>query len=229
MNWVDISVIIILAISSITGFYQGFVLSVFNLAGVILSYIIARLYYPLIAQFILNNQNLYEKIRGFVDRGIYSIFEDKLNTFEPSPMLEGLRLPKPLIDNISKSPQLNTYVSEFSDAMLNTMSEALTRIFIDVISLIIAFIIVRIGMIVILRFLNIFTELPLIKQFNKLLGFSFGFIKGLLIILIIFAILTPIISISPEGFLSKGVFESNIGYYLYHNNILLKYLKDIIF
>lgn len=228
MNWVDIIVIIILAISSITGYFQGIILSVFNLAGFILSYIIARLYYPIIAQFILNSQNIYGKIRGFVDKRIYSIFEDKVANINPSPILEGFKLPKSLLDNISNSPQVNTYASELSDVMLNTLSEALTRIFVDIISLIIAFVIARIAIIFIGRLLDRFAELPLLKQFNKLFGFGFGLIKGVLIILIIFTILTPFISISQNSFLSEGVFNSSIGYILYDNNILFKYLKEIV-
>lgn len=228
MNWVDMCIFAILAINSLIGFNQGFIVSIFSLAGLMISYFAARLYYPIIAQFILNNQGIYDKIRGFVDKRLYSMFEGKPDIFGTASLLEGLNLPKPLADIISKSPRVGSYTSEVSKYALDIMSEALTRIFIDVISLIIAFILARIILIFVVRILSIFSDLPILKQFNKILGLAFGLIKGILIILIIFAILTPLISVSPNGALAEGVFSSKVGYYLYDNNILLKYLKDLV-
>ncbi|WP_352418777.1 CvpA family protein [Proteiniborus sp.] len=228
MNWVDICIFAILAINSIVGFNQGFIISIFNLVGLIVSYFIARLYYPIVAQFILNNQSMYDKLRSFVDKRLYSTFEDKSDAISSVSLFEGLNLPKPLIDMILKSPKVGSYTSELSETAIDIMSEALTRIFIDVISLIIAFVIARIAIIFVVRILSLFSELPLLKQFNKIFGLGFGLIKGMLIILIILAILTPFISVAPSGFLAEGIFDSEIGYYLYDNNILLKYLKNVI-
>lgn len=228
MNWVDISIFAILAVNSLIGFNQGFIISVFSLAGLIISYFLARLYYPVIAQVIINNQGIYDKLRGFVDKRLYSMFEEKADIFSPTPLLEGMNLPRPLIEMISKSPQVDSYTSEISTAAIDIMSEALTRIFIDVISLIIAFIIARIILIFVVRVLSAFSELPILNQFNKLFGLGFGLIKGILIILVILAILTPFISVSPNGLVAEGVFGSTIGYYLYDNNLLLKFLKDLV-
>ncbi|WIV12537.1 CvpA family protein [Proteiniborus sp. MB09-C3] len=228
MNWVDMCIFAILAVNSLIGFNQGFIVSIFSLAGLLISYFAARLYYPIIAQFILNNQGIYDKMRGFVDKRLYSMFEGKPDIFGSASLLEGLNLPKPLVDIISKSPRVGSYTSEVSKYALDIMSEALTRIFIDVISLIIAFILARIILIFVVRILSAFSDIPILKQFNKILGLAFGLIKGILIILIILAILTPLVSVSPNGALAEGVFSSTVGYYLYDNNILLKYLKDLV-
>lgn len=228
MNWIDICIFAVLAINSAIGYYQGFIISVFSLAGIIISYFVARLYYPIIAQIILNNQVIYDKLRSFVDKRLYSMFEGNTDAFSSVSLYEGLNLPKPLLDLISKSPRVGSYASEISENAIDIMSEALTGIFVDVISLIIAFIIARIAIMLIVRVLSLFSELPLLKQFNKILGLGFGLIKGVLIILIVFAILTPFISVSPNGLLAEGIFGSEVGYYLYDNNILLKYLKEVI-
>lgn len=224
MNWVDICIFTILALNSLIGFNQGFIVSIFNLAGLIISYFIARLFYPVIAQFLLGNQAIYQKLRGSVDKRLYSIFEDKADIFGPLPFLDGLNLPKPLIDTLSSSPKVDSYTSQISQAVIDIMSEAITGILIDVISLIVAFIVARVVLIIIVRMLSIFSKLPVLNQFNKLFGLAFGLIKGILIILIIFIVLTPLISISPNGAIAEGVFGSTLGYYLYDNNLLLKYL-----
>ncbi len=228
MNWIDLCIFAIIALNSLIGFNQGFIISIFSLAGLIISYFVATLYYPVIAQVLLNNQGIYDKLRGFVDKRLYSMFGERTDIFGPTPLLEGLNLPKPLIDIISKSPKIGSYTSEVSKAAIDIMSEALTGIFIDVISLIIAFIIARIVLVFVVRLLSAFSKLPILNQFNKLFGLGFGFLKGILIILVIFAILTPIISVQPNGAIAEGVFGSTVGYYLYDNNILLKYLKDLV-
>lgn len=228
MNWVDICIFAILAINSLIGFNQGFIASIFSLVGLLISYFIARLYYPIVAQFMLNNQGIYDKTKGFVDKKLYSMLEGKTDVFGITPLLERLNLPKPIIDIISNSPTVDSYTSELTNAALNVISEALTRIFIDIISLIIAFIAVRIIFIIIVKFSNIFSKLPLLKEFNKILGLLFGLIKGIVVVLIILAVFTPFVSISPSGAIAEGVFNSTVGYYLYDNNILLKYLKELV-
>ncbi|SCG84495.1 hypothetical protein DW1_2940 [Proteiniborus sp. DW1] len=228
MNWVDICIFAILALNSLIGFNQGFIVSIFNLAGLIVSYFVATLYYPIITQVLLNNQAVYQKVRGFVDKRLYSVFEEKADIFGTTSLLEDLMLPKPLVDIISKSPKVDSYTSQVSKAAIDIMSEAITGILIDVISLIIAFIIARIVLIFIIRILNVFSKLPILSHFNKLLGLGFGFIKGIIIVFIIFAVVTPLISVSPNGTIAEGVFGSTVGYYLYDNNILLKYLKDLV-
>lgn len=227
MNWIDICIFAILALNSLIGFRQGLIVSIFSLAGLLLSYFIATLYYPVIAQVLLNNQTVYEKLRAFVDKRLYSILEGKADLFGATSILDNLNLPKPLIDIISNSPKVGSYTSQISKAAVDIMSEAITGILIDVISLIIAFIIVRIVLIFIIRILDVFSKLPVLNQFNKFLGLGLGFVKGIIVIFIIFALITPLISVSPNGAIAEGVFGSTVGYYLYDNNILLKYLKDL--
>ena len=84
------------------------------------------------------------------------------------------------------------------------------------------FIISRIILFLIRGLLNLLTELPIIKQFDKLGGIIYGLLQSLVIIYIILAIISFISPmIAQTGFI-KAIQESYIGSILYNNNLLLK-------
>lgn len=229
MNWVDIVVLIILTINSLVGIREGFIVTVFNLAGFILSYYIAKSYYPVVSKYIIANPDFFDKMKEFVSERVQPLVEKNAATNDTGLLLQGIKLPKSIIKGISQNANLDSYVKDMTDTASGLIAESLTHMLINIISFLIVFAIAWFVIMLIVKVIDSFASLPILNQFNKLLGLSVGFVKGILILYLIFAVLTPIISFSPNGVIAKGVFESNFGYYLYDNNILLKYLKEYWF
>jgi len=229
VNWVDIVVLIILTINSLVGIREGFIVTVFNLAGFILSYYIAKSYYPVVSKYIIANPDFFDKMKEFVSERVQPLVEKNAATNDTGLLLQGIKLPKSIIKGISQNANLDSYVKDMTDTASGLIAESLTHMLINIISFLIVFAIAWFVIMLIVKVIDSFASLPILNQFNKLLGLSVGFVKGILILYLIFAVLTPIISFSPNGVIAKGVFESNFGYYLYDNNILLKYLKEYWF
>lgn len=226
MNWIDIIILVILAINSLIGIKDGFIVSIFNLVGFIIAYFVAKLYYPVVSEYIVKNPELYGKLKDFVISKVQPIIEKNTNIGDSSSILNDLKLPELLRDNAMNNSLQNSYLKDMTDTVLSVVADTLTNMLVNIISFIIVFFISWIILLVLVRVIDKLVSLPILKQFNKLLGLGAGLVKGALIVYLILAILTPLISFSPDGAIAKGVFDSEIGYYLYNNNILLNYLKE---
>ncbi|WP_183108777.1 CvpA family protein [Thermohalobacter berrensis] len=189
----DYIIILILLFNSLGGFRNGFIISAFNLVGFILSIYIAKLYYPILSEYIKANPAFFDKVKGFVEKFSQNI---------------------PLYNDI------------YSGEMLINM---LTERAIDIISIVLVFFIAKILIYLAITILDNIAQLPILKQVNHISGLVFGLAKGILILYVLFALLTPVIKVFPDSFIAKGTLNSTFGYYLYNYNIIISYLKMIGF
>lgn len=229
MNWIDIIVLIILTINSLMGIREGFIVTVFNLVGFIISYYIAKAYYPVVSKYIVANPDFFNKVKEVVNSKIQPLVEKNTVANDTNMLIQGIKLPKTIMEGLLQDTHLDSYVKDMTDTASSIITESLTHMLINIVSFLIVFAIAWLAIMIVVKVIDSFASLPILNQFNKLLGLSAGFIKGMFILYLFFAVLTPIISFSPDGFLAEGVYSSKFGYYLYDNNILLKYLKEYWF
>ncbi|QIB27888.1 CvpA family protein [Caloranaerobacter azorensis] len=225
MNWVDYVVIVILLVNGIGGLSKGLIITVFNLFGFILSLYIAKLYYPVVANFIKNNPNIIGTIKEYVTTRVEIIMNKIGNSGSIGDFFEILKLPSKLGKNMINDPNVNSYMNNTMNTASDMISTKLTGLFIDIISVIIVFLAAKFILYIIVSILDNIAHLPVLRQINKLAGLVFGLIKGVFILYILFAIITPVITMFPDGAIAKGVYDSTIGYYLYSNNLIIDYLK----
>lgn len=67
MNWLDIIIVIILIYNASKGLRLGFIVSIFNIIGFVLSIFIASRYYSSVYSFIVNSPVLYEVFERFTE------------------------------------------------------------------------------------------------------------------------------------------------------------------
>ena len=66
MNWMDISIVIVLVLGTVSGIRRGFVASITSVACVIISIIAAKAYYKTVALFLISNTALKDTIIKFM-------------------------------------------------------------------------------------------------------------------------------------------------------------------
>lgn len=109
------------------------------------------------------------------------------------------------------------------------IQSTLAQAIITMVSFAVIFVVARFILHAIFRVLNTAARLPVIRQFNSLGGFIIGGIKGIIIIYIAFAVLTPIIPLlSPSHPLVKAVETSSFAVNFYKYNFILSVLNNII-
>lgn len=110
----------------------------------------------------------------------------------------------------------------------NLLSKGILNVLIGIICVIITYILVRLLIEFIIGFISFIFKAPVLNGLNKIGGLLFGIIKGMFITYIIFALLTPILFLFPEGFIAKGVDGSMFSIYFMNHNLILD-LFDIKF
>lgn len=135
-----------------------------------------------------------------------------------------------MLANTSIGTSINNFISEKSPLDIEVISmgnyslNSATLSIVNVISMILLFFMLKIALSIIVTILNGVFSLPLLNGLNKLGGGIFGFIRGVFIICIIFAIIVPL-NINKNTLIEKEIYKSKIGILLYNNNPIIKIME----
>ena len=163
MNFLDIAIFIILLLGIVSGFRRGFVVSILNIVSIIATFIICFVAVQPISKIILKYTNIAQ--------GINSVVTERINSLDPFTIL--------IIDKL-KISGMDT-------------NEFLTASFLNIA----IFIVLFLGITVIMSFLKEgirrTIKRSILGPVDSLFGAVLGFLKWVLILMLIFAFATPII------------------------------------
>ncbi|MFA5527002.1 MAG: CvpA family protein [Peptostreptococcales bacterium] len=207
MNVLDIVIIAIFVAACIQGYIRGFITSVISFGGWIIAAILAFKFSPFMTDLLLEKTTLYSKIAEMLNSRFSDVSTVGSTTYNP---LGDMNLPKILTHNMSEAASTQ-----------GTLGGLVATILINVLSVLIIFIGVKLVLYIIGMILNSVADLPVLKQANKLGGVVFGLIKGGIIIYLVLAIMVPVVGLTENTLFIDMLSESTIGNIMYHNNILL--------
>lgn len=221
----DVTIIVIIIFYGIKGVARGFILTAFNLVGYILAAMIAKLYHPVMAKFITEKTDWFDKINSSISTRISGIVESVYSSESTNFITDYLKLPSVIEQGIMDNFSIQGQMENINHSVNSYVSNTLTEMLINIISIMIVFILSRIALIIIINILNSIAKLPVLRTVNRTSGLILGIVIGVLIVFIAFTILTPIIITSPEGFIAQTTYDSVLGEYFYTNNIIINILK----
>jgi uncharacterized membrane protein required for colicin V production len=220
INWVDVVIAILLIYNLIRGLTLGFVRLVFGILGYIVGFFVSKEYYKLATDYMLANVYYFAELKETIAAKVEESFAGSVSPSDmSSAVTDGFKFPKLLgIDlekafNFNATPDFSSLASSISDFIIYGIGFVL-------VFLAVLFVIKIIGII-----LNSFAELPIIKEFNRLGGFIFGGIKGLLFVFLIMTIITFLTPIISDTGIMSSIQSSKYGIYFYNNNILLRFIN----
>ena len=205
---VDVIIVIFAGYLFFQGYRKGFILTVFDTLGVVISFFLSREMYHFVEDFLLNNTKLFVKLHDY--------FEAKLSTST--------------FHNIGKIPvELQKFVnnimaSEASDTFA-IFVDNMSLLVIRSISFIVTFLAIYAILLILTTIINTVMKLPLLNITNRLLGALMGIVKGVILLYLIFALATPLISFMQDKPLAQSVLNSESSKIFYDNNIILNYLS----
>ncbi|MDO5556977.1 MAG: CvpA family protein [Clostridia bacterium] len=204
---VDLIILFIIVITTIIGLKKGLTGSLFGIISFVLSILIAFVLYIPVSNTLINNTKIDDRIHNIISTSLNQntdkVVEDRTNQSN---------LPKVVNEYIRNQ------TNETKNDLAVTSAQYLTSMVMRILSGIIVFIIAKIVLIILKSFTKIFTNLPVIKQCDKLGGIAFGVIKGFLIIYLVMAVLS---FVAPQGNLTINILESKLGASMYNNNLIL--------
>ncbi len=229
MNWTDLLVIALIGGFGFFGLRNGFIYSMFRLLSFFVSAVLAVKFYPLVSK-ILMKTAIYANIKNSILKNLMlqqqaqaPKMDSQAKQAAADAIIGNLKLPGFLKETLVNHMPNPSKLIDLSQIMDNISGE-LAKMVIDIIALIVLYILIRIGLVFLRFILQGLAKLPVFKQLDKIGGFSFGAVEGLLTIYIVFAFVM-LFSASPTF---KGMYEaidsSLLAKFFYQNNFIVNWM-----
>lgn len=234
MNWIDGVIIGIILINVILGWSRGFIRSVTNILSVIAGFIMAKLYHPQVYTFLNERYDLLAKIKDKVAVTFTNIqFPDTqtLSTVSPKALSESMgeseyltALTEKFFESEQFKTMLDNNVSNFSKGFSTWVADNLLTI----LSMVIIFIVVFIGVRILGYALSGIFKLPLLNGVNKLSGFLFGLAKGVFLAMLFVLLVVIVGPFFDQATLIDTLEQSQLGLYFYKYNIIMIIFESML-
>lgn len=219
MNGLEITVIVILAVCVLAGYYTGFLRVLYSLAAWILVLAFVTWATPYMTDFLEKNTNMPNVIQEKCIDYMSDMAKDKKS---------GIFIPESAIEGFSESGAAAIGGILEASGLHEEMAAKITHFIIEGIAFFISMAVAGILAFWISHMLNVISRIPVIQGPNKALGAVAGGLKGLVVIWLMFYFI-DLCSASEFGKqLHNYIEESRVLSVLYENNILFKIIQNFI-
>ena len=216
------AIVIVMCYFVINGARQGFLRVVFSLASSIIALFLVSYLTPTVTQFLTGHTALYSMISTKLYTAIGSSASSAVGTAAQTETINSFSLPALvkeflLLNNTSDGYDM-LLVSVFEDYIVGF----LTKLIINVLSLIIIFLIIKILLKAITSVFDIIDKIPILHGINRLMGALTGFAEGFIIISLFFLFMN-VFTGDEIGRQFYQIVEKNVILsFIYDNNIFLR-------
>lgn len=211
---VDLIIIGIILLFIGVGLKKGLAGSLIKLLSFAIALIVAVALYKPVSNAIMKNTQIDENI----EQTIIATFGSEENSSEVGQT----EMPNNIVENINK--EIKNATNEARNQIVENTSKNISNTIINIGSGLGIYIIARFILFIIGIFVNQVTNLPILKQVDKIGGIAYGAIEGIAIVYVILAIISLFAVVQPENVIVEGILKSSIGSMLYNNNLILNIL-----
>ena len=234
MNFIDIGILVVLGICVVIGLYRGFVQSVLNLGGGVVSFIASFKLYPKLAEVLSSNTEITRFISTYTDTssllgdlGLSNLNVDMLSTENITQVLEKINLPEPL-GTLLKHNLTSQVFSPLGDLATNVsdyLNQTVLSVCINVLSFIVCFLGCLLLSTLVINLLRAVFRFPILRHLDALVGGGFGLLLGIMLCYILLTVLPLLESVIPiEGFATM-VEESSLAQALQSHNLIISLMN----
>ena len=206
---VDLIIIAIVLLFIFLGYKKGLTGSLIKLLSFIIAIVVAFVLYKPVANAVIENTVIDDNIRTTLSATLG--VENKTENTEEN-------VPSTIMDNINKE------IENATDEVKANVIDHTTITIVNIGSGIVIFLAVRVILVLISLFAKILTDLPVIKQVDKLGGLAYGAIEGIFIVYAVLAVISLTSVIWANNAVVTAIAKSSLGEMLYNNNIILNLL-----
>lgn len=208
---IDIVIVAIIASLIFIEAKKGIVNVIFNLGAFAVSLLLTVVLLTPVTNYVINNTTFDENIESAIlESGIIEETPNEAPT-----------------ENDDLGEMISSYVKDIEvkvqNGIFTTISRGLAESIVKLIVAIGLFIIIRIILVVVKCLTHLIAKLPIIREFDKLGGGIYGFLKAMLVLYVIFAVIFLLTSINIIN-ITKYIDGSIIAKFLYTNNLIINIL-----
>lgn len=204
MNWLLIVVICIIAWNAVRGYTRGLLRVVYSLATCILMLTASTMAAPYVRDNILSQTGIESVICSNIEKQIAVQGQKATGDFDMANIL------------LQKSGAYDSISMQLTNAIMTGLS-----FFIVIFSLGIVEYFVR-------RLIRKIERVPVISTVNRVAGFGVGFIKGIVIVWLLLALISLLATSEAGRTMTLYINDSLMLKYLYENNPVMKLIENIL-
>jgi len=209
MNPIDWIIVGILGISVLFGLYRGFISSVLNMGGGLLSFFGAFWLYPKLAALIQQNESLRMTLAHYLEPGSgldLALSETHVATLGASgiqQVLAKVSLPAPLDSILRVNLEHNVFTNLDIYTVGEYVNQTILQASINIICFVVCFILAYAAVSVLINLIRAVFRFPVLKQLDGLAGGVFGLLRGLLICLVLFTLVPLVQTMVPLDLITE--------------------------
>lgn len=234
MNLIDYGIVILVMIFTLFGFYRGFLQSLLNLGGCLLSFAASFWLFPKLSDAVSSNTEIVRMLSGYTDSGsvlgdldLSSQLVNTLNASNISSIVEKANLPDPLGKLLQENlaQQAFSPLGDLAENVGDYVNQTILSVSINVLSFIVCFILCFLVITIVVNLLKSVFRFPLLKQLDWLAGGAFGFVIGCVICFVIFTAMPVLQSLIPLENFQQMVDESALAGIFQNGNLVISIMN----
>ncbi|MEG0382994.1 MAG: CvpA family protein [Christensenella sp.] len=234
MNFINLNLIIIffIAIYILQGFHKGFLISVANTIGMVISWIVGFLFSPLMSQAVAKG-SFYKFLLQFTNgvdllQANGNLAVTTLSPIQIDSIVQNANVPFPFDKLITQNMTNQVFEPQGYHTVSEYFGYTTTNIVVNIFSFLVIYLIARIVISLLINAVNYANPLPVLRKFDSVAGGAVGVLRGILGMFALF-IMLPVIMISlPTDFISPLIANSSMSEFFYQSNFLLNGISGMI-
>ena len=209
--WMDIAIAVIVGLSAVFGFVSGFVKTFLHTVGWILSIVLGYIWYPQLKDFLIENTNYYFSMRDTVSGRLDEAAG------------------KAITESFGNIPDvLRRAFLAASETLTDSLADTVTNLFFSIISLVIIVAGIKLIFWILIQLFSKTKNEGFTGFVDGIMGFAFGLLKGVLLVLVLMALMVPISNFADTAFFTDAIAESQVANILYNANPILLFVKGLL-
>jgi len=230
MNIIDILILVVLGVSVVFGMYRGFISGVLSVAALIGAAVLAFMFSGDLSAWLKGNETLVETLMYYTDAG------SRVSNLDLS-LLSVSQISESALAQILSSAHLpaafeSAFISEITAAnggmtIAQLLSQTIVNVSISIISFLICFFVCFLAATFVIHLVQYVFELPVLRHLDALIGGMFGFVRGVLLLFILFAIVPIVLAVAPVPMIEEMVAASRMAP-MFDSQLILSILHQAI-
>ena len=204
MNWLLIVVICIIAWNAVRGYTRGLLHIVYSLAACILMLTASSMAAPYVRDNILSQTGIESVIYSNIEKQIAVHGQKATGDFDMANIL------------LQQSGAYDSISTQLTNAIMTGLSFFIVIFLLGIVEYFVR------------RLIRKIERVPVISTVNRVAGFGVGFIKGIVIVWLLLALISLLVTSEAGQAMTVYINDSLMLKYLYENNPIIKLIENIL-
>ena len=204
MNWLLIVVICIIAWNAVRGYTRGLLRIVYSLAACILMLTASSMAAPYVRDNILSQTGIESVIYSNIEKQIAVQGQKATGDFDMANIL------------LQQSGAYDSISTQLTNAIMTGLSFFIVIFLLGIVEYFVR------------RLIRKIERVPVISTVNRVAGFGVGFIKGIVIVWLLLALISLLVTSESGQAMTVYINDSLMLKYLYENNPVIKLIENIL-